>query len=125
MLFYLFSAEELEALFARLGYPFERAAIRRTIEYYLARSAHDSTPSRVTDSWVLARADRPRSWDVFQEALISDVADIQGGTLARPHPRDGIHVSAVRCAAPEVKVGVRDKVYELRAGESMTFDLPR
>ncbi len=176
MLYYLFSAEELEALFERLGYRLERDAIPRTIDYYLQRSAHDSTLSRVADSWVLARADRPRSWDVFLEALVSDVADIQGGTTAEGlhlgamagtvdvlqrcytglelrgdilwlNPRlpgslrclqlfvryrghslaltvrpDCVEVSAVRCAAPTMKVGIRDRVYELRAGQVSRFE---
>jgi trehalose/maltose hydrolase-like predicted phosphorylase len=34
MLFYLFSAEELRALFERLGYPLEPAAIPRNVDYY-------------------------------------------------------------------------------------------
>jgi alpha,alpha-trehalase len=44
----------------------------------------------VADTWVLARADRPRSWDVFMEALVTDVADIQGGTTP-----EGIHLGAM------------------------------
>jgi alpha,alpha-trehalase len=90
MLFYLFSAEELRALFERLGYPFDDQTIPRNIDYYYRRSAHDSSLSRVANSWVLARADRPASWDVFMEALVTDVADIQGGTTP-----EGIHLGAM------------------------------
>jgi trehalose/maltose hydrolase-like predicted phosphorylase len=90
MLFYLFSFRELQALFERLGYPFDDQTMPRTISYYYARSAHDSSLSRVADSWVLARADRPGSWDVFMEALVTDVADIQGGTTP-----EGIHLGAM------------------------------
>jgi alpha,alpha-trehalase len=90
MLFYLFSSEELRALFERLGYPWTYETIPRNVDYYARRSAHDSTLSRVADAWVLARADRPRSWDVFMEALVTDVADIQGGTTA-----EGIHLGAM------------------------------
>jgi alpha,alpha-trehalase len=90
MLFYLFSAEELRSLFERLGYPFDAQTIPRNINYYYLRSAHDSSLSRVADSWVLARADRPGSWDVFMEALVTDVADIQGGTTP-----EGIHLGAM------------------------------
>jgi len=90
MLFYLFSAEELGALFARLGYAFESAIIPRTIAYYGGRTAHGSTLCRVTHAWVLARSDRARSWSTFSEALASDVADIQGGTT-----REGIHLGAM------------------------------
>src|SRR5690348_1740109 len=38
MLFYLFSAEELAALFKRLGYPFENETIQRNVAYYDSRS---------------------------------------------------------------------------------------
>jgi alpha,alpha-trehalase len=90
MLFYLFSADELRLLFQRLGYPFDDQTIPKTTHYYYPRSAHDSSLSRVANSWVLARADRPGSWDVFTEALVTDVADIQGGTTP-----EGIHLGAM------------------------------
>jgi alpha,alpha-trehalase len=90
MLFYLFSAEELEELFNRLGYDFDHASIPRNIEYYDARTSHGSTLSRIVSAWVNARANRPGSWDLFVQALESDVADIQGGTTA-----EGIHLGAM------------------------------
>ena len=90
MLFYLFSAEELAELFGRLGYPFEYETIPRNVAYYAQRSSNGSTLSRVVHAWVLSRSDRPQSWQVFQEALGSDVADIQGGTT-----REGIHLGAM------------------------------
>jgi alpha,alpha-trehalase len=90
MLYFLFSTEELRELFERLGYPFAPDSIPRTIDYYLRRSAHGSSLSRVVDAWVLARSDRPRSWHAFAEALLTDVADIQGGTTA-----EGVHLGAM------------------------------
>ena len=177
MLFYLFSAEELAELFGRLGYPFEYETIPRNVAYYAQRSSNGSTLSRVVHAWVLSRSDRPQSWQVFQEALGSDVADIQGGTT-----REGIHLGAMagtvdlvqRCytgivtqgdtlwfnpcipqalaqlqmclryrghaldvnvtqqrleirarksnAAP-IRIGLREQVHELAAGESRRFDL--
>jgi alpha,alpha-trehalase len=90
MLFYLLSAEELAALFERLGYPYDRETIPRNVAYYSSRTAHGSTLSRVVHSWVLARSDRSRSWALFREALESDIADIQGGTTA-----EGIHLGAM------------------------------
>jgi alpha,alpha-trehalase len=177
MLFYLFSAEELAELFGRLGYPFEYETIPRNVAYYAQRSSNGSTLSRVVHAWVLSRSDRPQSWQVFQEALGSDVADIQGGTT-----REGIHLGAMagtvdlvqRCytgivtqgdtlwfnpcipqalaqlqmclryrghaldvnvtqqlleirarksnAAP-IRIGLREQVHELAAGESKRFDL--
>jgi alpha,alpha-trehalase len=90
MLFYLFSADELRLLFEQLGYPFDADMIPRNVAYYLARTSHGSTLSRVAHAWVLARSDRPRSWHLFQSALDSDIADIQGGTTP-----EGIHVGAM------------------------------
>lgn len=90
MLFYLFSADEMKELFDRIGYPFEHETIPRNIEYYLERTSHGSTLSRVVHSWVLARSRREVSWHLFQDALESDVLDIQGGTT-----HEGIHLGAM------------------------------
>jgi len=90
MLFYLFSSDELALLFERLGYPFEYDTIPRNIEYYLERTSHGSTLSRLVHAWVLARSDRDRAWTQFLEALASDLADIQGGTTP-----EGIHLGAM------------------------------
>ncbi len=90
MLFYLFSAEELRLLFHRVGYDFDGECIPRNIEYYLRRTSDGSTLSKIVHSWVLARSDRPRSWSLFNEALESDISDIQGGTTP-----EGIHLGAM------------------------------
>jgi alpha,alpha-trehalase len=90
MLFFLLSAEALATLFKRLGYAFDPDMIPRNIDYYGARTSHGSTLSRVVDAWVLARSDRRRSWQLFTQAVESDVADIQGGTTS-----EGIHLGAM------------------------------
>jgi trehalose/maltose hydrolase-like predicted phosphorylase len=90
MLFYLFSGDELSALFERLGYQWKQDTILRNVAYYDERSSHGSTLSRVVHAWVLARSDRVRSMDYFAEALQSDVSDIQEGTAA-----EGIHLGAM------------------------------
>lgn len=90
MLFYLFSSEELNDLFRRLDYPFRYETIPRNIQYYLDRTSHGSSLSRVAHSWVLARSDRAGSWKLFTEALQSDVSDIQGGTTP-----EGLHLGAM------------------------------
>ncbi len=90
MLFYLFSSDELREIFDQLGYPFEYETIPRNINYYIRRTSHGSTLSRVVHSWVLARSDRAGSWRLFTEALKTDVADIQGGTTP-----EGIHLGAM------------------------------
>jgi alpha,alpha-trehalase len=90
MLLYLFSAEELQQLFERLGYAFDPQTIPKTVDYYLKRTSNGSTLSEVVNSWVLARSDRARSWRLFTDALQSDVADVQGGTTP-----EGIHLGAM------------------------------
>ena len=47
-------------------------------------------PESPVCSWLLARADRTRSWSLFNEALDSDLADIQRGTT-----REGVHLGAM------------------------------
>lgn len=128
MLFHLFSAEELASLFDRLGYPFDSDTIPKNVDYYLKRTAHGSTLSRVVHSWVLARSDRPRSWKLFAEALESDVSDIQGGTTA-----EGIHLGAMAGTVDLIQRGytgieMRDDVLWLnpcipKKLEGLTFKL--
>jgi beta-phosphoglucomutase family hydrolase len=90
MLLYLFSAEELTDLFAHLGYRFDPAVIPAMVDHYTARLTHGSTLCRVVMAWVLARSDRARSWGILRNALLSDVADMQGGTT-----REGVHLGAM------------------------------
>lgn len=90
MLFYLFSAAELQELLEHMGYDYDPELIPRTIDHYEARTAHGSTLSRVVHAWVHARRNRGRSWELFCHALRSDVDDIQGGTTA-----EGIHLGAM------------------------------
>ena len=90
MLFYLLSAEEIQSLFTRLGYRWDSDLIPRNVDYYTKRTSHGSTLSRLVHSWVAARANRPGSWELFTQALESDIADIQGGTTA-----EGIHLGAM------------------------------
>jgi len=90
MLFYLFSAEELRGIFEHMGYGFDAELIPKNIDYYMARTSHGSTLSRIVHSWVLARSDRAESWQLFQQALKSDVTDIQGGTTP-----EGVHLGAM------------------------------
>ena len=98
MLFYLFSSEELVELFLEMGYKFNPDCIPANIDYYLRRTSNGSTLSNVVHSWVLARADRARSWCLFKEALESDIFDIQGGTTG-----EGIHLGAMAGAVDIVQ----------------------
>ena len=90
MLFYLLSLDALTALLGRLGYAFDAEAYRRNVQYYMERTSHGSTLSRVVHAWVLTRLDRERSWSALREALGSDLCDVQGGST-----REGIHIGAM------------------------------
>ena len=90
MLVYLFGPEELVTTLDRLGYPLAPDILPRTVDYYLARTAHGSTLSRVVHTSVLARMDPARAWRNFQEALAADLDDTQGGTTS-----EGVHLGAM------------------------------
>ncbi|MEV0412810.1 glycosyl hydrolase family 65 protein [Streptomyces sp. NPDC050448] len=90
MLGYLFRPAELHELFARLGYRLDDAGWRATVAYYLRRTSHGSTLSSLVHGWVLARQGGADAWRYCQEALLSDVTDIQGGTTG-----EGIHLGAM------------------------------
>lgn len=90
MLFYVFSRQRLTEIFERLGYTFTDEMWHRNIDYYLARTSHGSTLSYIVHSWVLARSHPERAWELFTQALASDIEDIQGGTTA-----EGIHLGAM------------------------------
>jgi trehalose/maltose hydrolase-like predicted phosphorylase len=90
MLIYLLPPKDLRRIFERLGYPFDDETTRKTLRYYLDRTSHGSTLSKVVYASVMDRTDRTAAWRLFCEALQSDVADVQGGTTA-----EGIHLGAM------------------------------
>ncbi|OPL19908.1 MAG: hypothetical protein AVO35_00130 [Candidatus Aegiribacteria sp. MLS_C] len=123
MLFYLLSSEELEDIFDDLGYHFDSGTIVRNVDYYLRRTAHGSTLSRLVHSWVLARSHRRESWDLFTEALRSDVADIQGGTT-----HEGIHLGAMAGTVDMVQrcyTGLETRSDVLRFNPNLPAELNR
>jgi len=110
MLFYLFSCEELCDIFQHLDYPFDPQMIPENIAYYIQRTSHGSTLSRVAHSWVLVRSERERAWHLFHGALKSDVSDIQGGTTP-----EGIHLGAMAGTVDVIQrcytgIEIRDEV---------------
>ncbi|MEV7282152.1 glycoside hydrolase family 65 protein [Streptomyces sp. NPDC093111] len=90
MLGYLFRPAELAELFARLGYVLDDEVWRATVAYHLRRTSHGSTLSSLVHGWVLAREKGADAWRYCEEALLADVADIQGGTTG-----EGIHLGAM------------------------------
>ncbi|MFC5999600.1 beta-phosphoglucomutase family hydrolase [Quadrisphaera sp. GCM10027208] len=90
MLVYLLGPDGLEEMLQRLGYQTSPDLLARTVDYYLARTAHGSTLSRVVHASVLARMDPARAWRTFREALTADLDDTQGGTTS-----EGVHLGAM------------------------------
>ncbi len=90
MLFYVFSSDELQLLFERIGYPFNEHTIPRNIGYYVSRTTHGSSLSRVVHAWVMTRSNRKQAWEWSKQALQMDISDMQSGTTA-----EGIHLGAM------------------------------
>ncbi|MDQ0754481.1 HAD family hydrolase [Arthrobacter sp. B3I4] len=90
MLLYVLGEDQLTAFLDRLGYPVTPEQMAATVDFYLARTAHGSTLSRVAHASVLAQRDPDRAWATFREALDADLDDTQGGTTS-----SGIHLGAM------------------------------
>ncbi len=90
MLFYLLSVGEVQELLSRLGYTLSDQAVTRTIEYYEERSSHGSTLNAIVHAWAMVQTHPELAIEFYENALISDVADVQGGTT-----REGIDLAAM------------------------------
>lgn len=90
MLFYLFSDEELKELFHQLGYKFSKTMLQKNVDYYLQRTSSGSSLSKVVHAWVSTRINKKESWQFFNEALLTDIADVQGETTP-----EGVHIGAM------------------------------
>lgn len=89
-LFHLLPQEEVFRLLAGLGYSFGPAELRRTTDYYLARSTHRSSLSRVVYAGATAAIDLPLSWKLFTEALGTDLHALAGESI-----EEGVHLGAM------------------------------
>jgi len=91
MLFYALKPEEVTALIHRMGYQMPEDYIKRNLEYYIARTSHGSTLSRVVHALLAGMTqDTEMAWSLYRGALVSDYTDIQGGTTA-----EGIHTGVM------------------------------
>jgi beta-phosphoglucomutase family hydrolase len=91
MAFYNLDDAEVREILEELGYKMKDGYLKDNLTYYLARTSHGSTLSRVVHA-LLANmiGDRELSWELYQDALSSDYNDIQGGTTA-----EGIHMGVM------------------------------
>ncbi len=91
MIFYLFPIEEVKYIFNRLGYDFSFRMLRKNYEYYVKRTSHGSTLSKVAYCYVAhVLGKKEVSWYWFLDVLESDVYDTQRGTTP-----EGIHTGVM------------------------------
>ena len=109
MLLYVLGEDQLLGVLGRLGYTVTPAQLAATVDFYLARTAHGSTLSRVAHASVLAQRDPEQAWATFREALDADLDDTQGGTTS-----SGIHLGAM--------AGTIDVIQRSFAGLRITRD---
>nr|NQU92277.1 glycoside hydrolase family 65 protein [Bacteroidota bacterium] len=87
MTFYNLPEQEVTHILNRLGYKLKPGYLKDNLEYYLQRTSHGSTLSRVVHAQLANMIDDKKlSWELYLDALTSDYNDIQGGTTG-----EGIH----------------------------------
>ncbi|MBU9789941.1 glycoside hydrolase family 65 protein [Lentilactobacillus sp. IMAU92037] len=91
MAYYELPFNEVQNVITRLGYKLPANYFTTNLRFYLDRTTHGSTLSRIVYS-VLDEMDgnMDQSWQLFSTALFSDYYDIQGGTTA-----EGIHLGVM------------------------------
>jgi len=91
MTFYNLPEKEVTHILDRLGYKLSPDYLRHNLEYYLQRTSHGSTLSRVVHAQLANMiGDKKLSWELYLDALTSDYNDIQGGTTG-----EGIHAGVM------------------------------
>jgi trehalose/maltose hydrolase-like predicted phosphorylase len=91
MAFYNLSEKEICSVLTHLGYDPPPDMLERNLHYYLQRTSHGSTLSRLVHAYLAHQVNNfELSWKLYQEALRSDYLDIQGGTT-----QEGIHLGVM------------------------------
>jgi len=91
MTFYNLPEDEVNKILTRLGYSLPKDYLSRNLHYYLKRTSHGSSLSRVVHGQLAQIInDETLSWQLYKEALGSDFVDIQGGTTG-----EGVHTGVM------------------------------
>ncbi len=91
MIFYLLNLEEVENIFKSAGYNFSAKLLKKNYDYYINRTSHGSTLSKVVHCFVSQKVGKAKAfWNWFEEVLRSDIYDTQGGTTT-----EGIHAGVM------------------------------
>ena len=91
MTFYILGEQRVKKVLEDLGYAPPEYLLRENFYYYLSRTSHGSTLSRLVHGYLAYQlGDKNLSWQLYTEALKSDYIDIQGGTT-----KEGIHAGVM------------------------------
>jgi beta-phosphoglucomutase family hydrolase len=89
--FYNLDESDVSGILNNLGYNLSKGYLARNLDYYLQRTSHGSTLSRVVHAQLANMIeDKKLSWELYLDALTSDFSDIQGGTTG-----EGIHAGVM------------------------------
>jgi len=89
--FYNLDESDVSEILRKLGYSLTQDYLSKNLEYYLQRTSHGSTLSRVVHAQLANMIeDKKLSWELYLDALTSDYSDIQGGTTG-----EGIHAGVM------------------------------
>jgi beta-phosphoglucomutase family hydrolase len=87
MVFYNLGNEEVTRMLETMGYEVPADYIQKNFDYYIQRTSHGSTLSRLVHARLAFKAGLSETaWKLYMESLESDLNDIQGGTTG-----EGIH----------------------------------
>jgi beta-phosphoglucomutase family hydrolase len=91
MVFYNLNKDTVDKLLEDLSYKLSSDYLTKNLNYYLQRTSHGSTLSRVVHAQLAQIiGEEELSWKLYSDALSSDFDDIQGGTTA-----EGIHAGVM------------------------------
>ncbi|AOR63820.1 glycoside hydrolase family 65 protein [Pectobacterium wasabiae] len=91
MIFNNFSEDGVTEILNNMGYHLGENYVKNNLNYYLARTSHGSTLSRIVHSQLANDINlSDLSWTLYREALYSDYQDIQNGTTS-----EGIHTGVM------------------------------
>jgi len=112
MSFYNLGKGEVKRIIESMGYKLPGDFAEQNFSYYIERTSHGSTLSRLVHArlaWEMKMLDR--GWELYMEALRSDLIDIQGGTTG-----EGVHCG--------VMAGTVYDVMATFAGLDLSGDIP-
>ena len=92
MAFYNIDNQEINDILQDLDYHLPADYLQKNMHYYLKRTSHGSTLSRVVHARLakIIPNQEALSWQLYMEALASDYVDIQGGTTG-----EGVHTGVM------------------------------